>query len=1101
MPLFAAEQQHLAMLAEINRAHAIGALNADEMAVAVGRQQAAYAAQVGAINAATGALQRHSAAARADGIASHDLINMQAQFTDLGVQIASGGSPAMAILQQGAQLAPIVSAQGSIREGASALAAGFASMLNPVNLAVIGMAAAAAGASLLFETIGSGTSASAAALERHIDVVRRIKDAYGEAARGVKEYAAEEKIVIDYAAGRNVDDLKKRYLDAAQAIAGEINSHFVDGIILGADQGLEGPLRAYLDAARAGVPDIAALRREIAAIGAASDDPRLKKAADDWLDATTTADELGRAADAAAGNIAKISVESARAADAMERYSRASASLQRRAIPPLDPMAQINADERAAIAAAGGTSEETRARLLAERARQQERARNTPVPRPNERRGEGWNPVGDILRGAEEDQQALAIQAQALRMSGAAAVAYAREQSLLAEARRQNIDLTPKQTQAIREEAAAYAALAGEVAAIAQIEAGRERLEMARAELALVGQSESARARVLALVEAEQRIRRAGIAADSERAGIIREQLAAEADMAVALDRQTAAWDKIRDAGGDAINTLVDGLRTGKFEIEDLATDLTRSLFEVGLANPLKNALLGQNLPTLGDVGGVLGKMMGNEANDNVAAAALDTGTMSVTAATVIINGGVAAGSGAAGLNFAPANSNAAPAPAGGATFGTSRYSGDQAAFLESIRPGVEKASAATGIDPRIIAAQAALESNWGKSAPGNNLFGIKGPGQSLATREVVDGKWVSTTDSFRTYASPADSVAGYADFINRNPRYGAFKSAQGMDAQIDALGRSGYATDPAYGAKIASIAGKLDTFGAALDKPTETLVDFTSALGPVAGAGRAEVPALSLTRAQAEAMPAGVSAYGAKAEDQVSILEGSFDRLSAGIGGIVDQFLPGFGGVLTTLLQGIAQSMQGMGGGGGGLLGSIASAIGAAFGGGVASLSLSAGAVGAMPAGVSAYGTGWSFDGGGYTGPGGRYEPKGIVHAGEVVWNQDDVARHGGPQVVDAMRRGLPGYANGGIVNDNGASWGGWAAAPAPAASGPVTVVVNPARASDNVQVEEEQDERGGRRVIITTEEVIGQAMGRPGSAANRQLGGMGVRAKPRRT
>ncbi|ESY89018.1 hypothetical protein X739_00495 [Mesorhizobium sp. LNHC220B00] len=56
-------------------------------------------------------------------------------------------------------------------------------------------------------------------------------------------------------------------------------------------------------------------------------------------------------------------------------------------------------------------------------------------------------------------------------------------------------------------------------------------------------------------------------------------------------------------------------------------------------------------------------------------------------------------------------------------------------------------------------------------------------------------------------------------------------------------------------------------------------------------------------------------------------------------------------------------------------------------------------------------------FDDGGYTGRGGRKEAAGIVHRGEVVWSQDDVARAGGPHVVDGMRRGYGGYADGGIV------------------------------------------------------------------------------------
>lgn len=57
-------------------------------------------------------------------------------------------------------------------------------------------------------------------------------------------------------------------------------------------------------------------------------------------------------------------------------------------------------------------------------------------------------------------------------------------------------------------------------------------------------------------------------------------------------------------------------------------------------------------------------------------------------------------------------------------------------------------------------------------------------------------------------------------------------------------------------------------------------------------------------------------------------------------------------------------------------------------------------------------------FDVGGYTGAGGRYEPAGIVHKGEVVWSQTDVARAGGVGVVEAMRLGYRGYADGGVVD-----------------------------------------------------------------------------------
>lgn len=135
---------------------------------------------------------------------------------------------------------------------------------------------------------------------------------------------------------------------------------------------------------------------------------------------------------------------------------------------------------------------------------------------------------------------------------------------------------------------------------------------------------------------------------------------------------------------------------------------------------------------------------------------------------------------------------------------------GDKDAFVQQFMPLAMQASQKTGVDPNIIVAQAALESGWGKSAPNNNYFGIKGEGQTLPTTEVVNGQPVQTQAFFKGFNSPEDSVNGYADFINKNPRYAPLKNAQGMDAQLSALQQSGYATDPQYGSKVGSIAKSL---------------------------------------------------------------------------------------------------------------------------------------------------------------------------------------------------------------------------------------------------------------------------------------------------
>jgi hypothetical protein len=69
-----------------------------------------------------------------------------------------------------------------------------------------------------------------------------------------------------------------------------------------------------------------------------------------------------------------------------------------------------------------------------------------------------------------------------------------------------------------------------------------------------------------------------------------------------------------------------------------------------------------------------------------------------------------------------------------------------------------------------------------------------------------------------------------------------------------------------------------------------------------------------------------------------------------------------------------------------------------------------------------------FGFAAGGYTGPGGKFAPAGIVHRGEYVLPQEAVSAIG-VRALDAVRvsRSLPGYADGGLVGGGaGARFGG---------------------------------------------------------------------------
>ena len=68
-------------------------------------------------------------------------------------------------------------------------------------------------------------------------------------------------------------------------------------------------------------------------------------------------------------------------------------------------------------------------------------------------------------------------------------------------------------------------------------------------------------------------------------------------------------------------------------------------------------------------------------------------------------------------------------------------------------------------------------------------------------------------------------------------------------------------------------------------------------------------------------------------------------------------------------------------------------------------------------------------YDDGGYTGHGGVKDPAGVVHRGEIVWSQRDIARAGGVPTVEAMRLGRRGYDNGGYVSSAASFYSGVAA------------------------------------------------------------------------
>ncbi len=138
--------------------------------------------------------------------------------------------------------------------------------------------------------------------------------------------------------------------------------------------------------------------------------------------------------------------------------------------------------------------------------------------------------------------------------------------------------------------------------------------------------------------------------------------------------------------------------------------------------------------------------------------------------------------------------------------------------FVQTLWPHAQQA-ADLGVDPRALLAQAALETGWGQGAirhadgrTSHNVFNIKatpdwrGERVRVATTEYENGVAVPRTAEFRAYGSYAEAFADYARVLQQ-PRY-AEARRQGADpvAFGHALAGAGYATDPAYGRKLASV-------------------------------------------------------------------------------------------------------------------------------------------------------------------------------------------------------------------------------------------------------------------------------------------------------
>jgi flagellar protein FlgJ len=141
-------------------------------------------------------------------------------------------------------------------------------------------------------------------------------------------------------------------------------------------------------------------------------------------------------------------------------------------------------------------------------------------------------------------------------------------------------------------------------------------------------------------------------------------------------------------------------------------------------------------------------------------------------------------------------------------------------AFVQDIWPHARAAGQQLGVEPRLLVAQAALETGWGEAimsrpdgSPSFNFFGIKADSDWSGDRvikqtvEFRDGVPERVMEPFRAYSSAADGFADYARLIGGSLRYGDARGvSEDPAAYARALQDAGYATDPDYAKKLLAV-------------------------------------------------------------------------------------------------------------------------------------------------------------------------------------------------------------------------------------------------------------------------------------------------------
>lgn len=492
------------------------------------------------------------------------------------------------------------------------------------------------------------------------------------------------------------------------------------------------------------------------------------------------------------------------------------------------------------------------------------------------------------------------------------------------------------------------------------------------------------------------------------------------------------ALREMKEVGKDAWSTLGDSLRSGEGIGKSFAAAGRRLLDDA--SKKAWDNLYDQAFSMVGDSLGLKG-VFGGKRDGSSAASALFVTTVGATAPGVGGLLGLGAGGDVtkaplAAITGAGANDNGVNARVAGAF--------DAGGWLKYANQGATRNQP---LDPKLVNAFSFLPQKGLQMevfSGGQAGIGSGGPrtGSTRHDHGNAADVFFSLNGRRLDWANPQDQPV-YKDIVSQARANGVTGFGAGPGYMQPGSMHVGFGSPGVWGAggKGANAPGWLRE---AYNTPAQSTLTAGGAAMPGAAAANDNLATLAQTAGTANdglgslgksftdfanttISPEGVAADASK-------LGASTNLLATSAEGAASTFSTGFTGALGSIIQGAGQIGQGFLGMFGSVLTTIIGGLGSAGGGGAG------GGIGGI---LGVVGSIFGFDEGGYTGHGGKHEPAGVVHRGEYVFDAASTSRIG-VGALEAMRNGMPGFADGGFVgNDNydvgNDNWDNWSSVRAP--------------------------------------------------------------------